>query len=168
MGVARICAAHGIRGEVRVEPLTDRPEERLSALRHCRLRHPTGGLDRPVEVLRARPGPRGLWLVQLAGCTDRNQAEALVGAFLEIPRASVAPLEPGRYYLFEVVGATVVEESGELVGQLEAVIRTGAHDVWTVRRPDGRELLVPAVRDVVRTVDTVARRIVVRLLPGME
>lgn len=165
VGVARVRAPHGVRGELRVEPLTDDPG-RLASLGPCRLRLPGGEL-RAARVVEVRPGPRASVLVRLEGVEDRTAAEALRGAYLEVPAGSAPPLPEGRYYVFQIVGCQVVDEGGALLGHIEEVLQTPAHDVWVVRRDRGR-LLLPAIRQVVQEVDVEAGRVVVRVPPGLE
>lgn len=168
VAVARILAPHGVRGELKVEPLTDEPQ-RLQELGACRLRWPDGRTE-PAWGAGARPGPRGSVLLRLRDVVDRNQAERMRGAWVEVADQQLRPLPEGRYYLFEVIGLPVVDERGELLGHLQEVRRSPAHDIWVValRRPAGKSLWLPAVREVVREVRPDLGRIVVRVPPGLE
>ena len=108
VAVGRIVRTQGRRGEVRVEPLTDAPE-RLAELRECWLVPPAAGERHDVEAV---------WfqgrvpVVKLAGSATMTDAEALVGRLLTIPRASVRPLPPDRYYAFDLVGCAVETPEG--------------------------------------------------------
>ena len=158
-----------MRGEVRAEPLTDEPQ-RLARLGPCRLRWP-GGAVQAAEAVGARQGPRRTWLLRFKEVTSRTQAERLRGALVEIPEDQVPPLPEGRYYLFQVVGLAVYDEGGRCLGTVREVWRSPAHDIWVVglpRRGRTRELLVPAVREIVRSVHPDQGRVVVRLPEGLE
>jgi 16S rRNA processing protein RimM len=117
----------------------------------------------PVEKLRRH---RGVLLLKLAGCDDRNSADELRGMLVQIPIGEAIPLEEGEYYDFQLVGVRVETESGEWLGQVVEVLKTGANDVYVVRGPWG-EVLLPAVDDVVLELDLELKRMVVHLLPGM-
>lgn len=168
VAVARVLAPHGVRGELRVEPLTDYPE-RLAELGACRLRWADGRVQ-PVWAEGARRGPGKSLLLKLRGIEDRTRAESLRGALVEIPEDSVRPLPEGHYYLFQIVGLPVFDEEGRLLGRVREIRRSRAHDIWVVslRAPRGRVLWLPAVREVVREVDLEQGRIVVRPPPGLE
>jgi 16S rRNA processing protein RimM len=117
----------------------------------------------PVESVRFHQGAA---LIKLAGCDDRNAAEALRGLLVQIPLEDAVPLEEGEYYYFQVVGVEVFTDGGEFLGQVVEVIETGANDVYVVQGPRG-EVLIPAVEDVVRHLDLTARRMVITPLPGL-
>jgi 16S rRNA processing protein RimM len=156
--VGRITAAHGIRGEVKVEPLTDFPErfERGSRL----------WLDgTPFDVERGRWQGRNV-ILKLHGIDSRTQAEALARKQLQAPEAMQIQDE-NVYYLHDIIGLRVEDRSGKQLGQLADVFSTGANDVYVVRGEQG-ELLLPALDDVVLEVDAKAGRIVVEVPEGIE
>jgi 16S rRNA processing protein RimM len=156
---------HGVRGELRVEIITDFPE-RLGQHDYFYLAHSDAPEDverYPVEEMRPH---KGALLLKLAGCDDRNEAELLRGMLVQIPFQDAVPLEDGEYYHFQIVGVRVETEDGEWLGQVEELLETGANDVYLVRGPRG-EVLIPAIEDVVRELDIEAKRMVVRPLPGM-
>jgi 16S rRNA processing protein RimM len=151
--------AVGLGGEVEVEPLGDNPArfEPGSLLRA------KGG---PRRVERAQPsGP--LWRVKLDGVDDRDAAEGLRGGYLEVDSAELPPLAEGAYYEWQLVGLEVVDGEGRRMGRLEEVLPYPANDVYVVSGPEG-EVLVPALRDVVREVQLEAGRMVVDLPPEEE
>jgi 16S rRNA processing protein RimM len=165
LAVGRVLRPHGIRGEVRVEIITDYPE-RLGQHACFYLALP----DSPeavrcyaVEKLRQH---QGVLLLKLSGCDDRNAADELRGMLVQVPLEKAVPLEQGEYYHFQLIGVRVETEDGEWLGQVAKVLETGANDVYVVRGPQG-ELLLPAVGDVVLDLDVESRRMVVRLLQGM-
>jgi 16S rRNA processing protein RimM len=153
--VARITAAHGIRGEVRAYPETDFPE-RLVAGRAVFV------AGRWTRLLGARPHRPPLWLLRLEGVDDRNAAEALRGAELQVEAADLPPLPPGSYYHHQILGLRVVTDEGRELGRVEGIRRTGSNDVYEVG-----PYLIPATREVVRAIDVAGGRIVVHPLPGL-
>ena len=165
LAVGRVSRPHGVRGELRVVLLTDYPG-RLGQHAYFYLASPDSPeivRRYPVEKLRRH---KKVLLLKLGGCDDRNGAEELRGQLVQIPTEEAVPLEEGEYYDFQLIGVKVEAESGESLGQVVEVLKTGANDVYIVRGSWG-EVLLPAVKDVVLKLDIEARQMVVNLLPGL-
>ncbi len=156
--IGRITTAHGIRGEIKVEPLTDFPERFQPGSRLW--------LDgTPYEVKRGRWQRRTV-ILKLRGIDSRTQAEALAGKALTAPEAT--PIEDQDvYYLHDVIGLRVEDTAGETLGKLAEVLSTGSNDVYVVRGERG-ELLLPALDDVIHEVDIAGGRIVVAVPDGLD
>ncbi|HET7340242.1 MAG TPA: ribosome maturation factor RimM [Methylomirabilota bacterium] len=162
--IGEVLRPHGLRGAVRVAPLTDRPE-RFDALQQCVLWNPhddSRSVRRVREVRRQADGV----LLSLEGCESPETARGLAGRLVALPRAEALPPPPGHVYPWQLVGCRVETEDGRAVGELSAVETSPAHDLWVVRG-DGREHLIPAVAEIVREVDVSARRIVIRPPEGL-
>jgi len=159
VAVGWVRGARGIRGELRVEPLTDFPERfQLGA---------TVWIDgKPYVVRLSRNLPPGL-LLQLEGVDSRPAADELRGHYLEVPDEQLAELNEDQFYRFQIIGLAVFDTSGAPLGRVEEVLQTGANDVYIVRNDDG-ELLLPAIDTVVKKVDVAGGRLVVELLEGLE
>ena len=163
--VGRVRRPHGIRGEVRVEILTDYPE-RLVQHDYLYLAHaqsPDEVERYPLEAVRPH---KGILLIKLGGVDDRDAAEELRGTLVQVPFEEAVPLEEGEYYHFQLIGMDVEMETGEWLGRVAEVIETGAHDVYVIRGPRG-EVLLPAIEDVILELNTKTRKMVVRPLPGL-
>ena len=165
LAVGRVLRPHGIRGELRVEIVTGYPERlgQHTDLYLASPARPEAARRYPVEAMRWH---RGVLLLKLGGCDDRNTADELRGMLVQVPIEEAVPLEEDEYYHFQIIGMQVETESGESLGQVVDVLETGANDVYVVRGPRG-EVLLPAVDEVVIELDLGSRRMVVRLLPGM-
>jgi 16S rRNA processing protein RimM len=145
--VALVRGVHGLDGAIRVEILTDRPEERY-APRSVLFRE---GSDRPLTVTRSSAiadGPG--WRLQFAEIRDRAAAEALRGAYLEIAAGPDAVLPRGAYFWHEVIGSTVTATDGTVLGTVRDVYRSGGAEVYVVDGGPYGEFDVPGVRDYVR------------------
>jgi 16S rRNA processing protein RimM len=159
--VGRIARAHGVKGEVSVLPLSEvvsryEPGSRLFAGEQG---------DRPLTVESTRRH-RARLIVAFEEVTDRTQAEGLGGAYLFVPAGSVPALPEGSFWPHELLGCDVVTEEGRALGTIQEVIHGPANDLWAAEGAAG-EVLVPALKDVVRRVDLAGRRIVVREVPGL-
>jgi 16S rRNA processing protein RimM len=161
LAVGLISRAHGVRGEVSVQPLSE-VEARFQA-GSVLLLGPAG--QKPLTVKSARPHRHRL-LVKFEEVGDREAAESLRGRVLLVRKQDAPPLSPDRYWVHQVVGIEVVTESGRSLGKVREVLHNPANDVWLVE-DCGREILIPALRDVVADVDPAARRAVIRETPGL-
>jgi len=149
---------------VRVLPETD-SLERFLGLKRAFLGRDDDDL-REVEVAWAKPRARDV-VVKFVGIDSSEEAEKLRDLRIWVPREEALPLEEDSYYIPDLLGMEVVTEEGEFLGTLEDVWSLPANDVYIVRK-EGKELLLPATGEVVREVDIGARRMVVRLLEGLE
>lgn len=164
MAVGRILKASGVRGEMRVLPLTDFPE-RFDSLAEVFLVE-KGRPARRVTVERARSQGR-FAVVKLAGVEDRRTAEGFAGATLEVGLDEAVVLPKGRYYVFDIVGLEAVTEDGRSVGRVKDVLKLPAHDVYVVENEAGEEIMIPAVETIVIRVDLRTRQMVLRPLEGL-
>jgi len=162
LAVGHIVGPHGIRGEVKVELLTDFPERFRPG---AQLYLGPAEDARPVQVEAARPH-KGMMLVKLAAVADRNAAELLRDQLLLIPEEQAMPLADNENYAHDLIGLAVETVTGEPLGQLTEILYTRANDVYVVTGPEG-ELLLPALRDVVLRVDLEAGRMVVAVPEGL-
>ncbi len=161
LAVGRVLRPHGIRGELRVEILTDYPEHLAEV--PCLY---VGESHTPYP-LRGFRFHKGAMLVRLEGCDDRNAAEALRGDYLYVALEDAVPLEEGEYYLFQLEGMEVFTEEGDRLGEIvEVIALPGANEVYVVHGPRG-ERLIPATREVVQALDLDAGRMIIRPLPGL-
>lgn len=157
--MGRVLGARGVRGELKVAVLTDFPERFQ--------RGATVWAAGEPRTVRGARNHLGALLLLLDGIDTREEAAALGGALLEVPEHTLAALEEGTYYRFQIVGLEVVTAAGEPLGRVAEVLETGANDVYIVRSEDA-ELLLPATEDVVRQVDVARGRMVVELIEGLE
>jgi len=160
--IGRVRGAHGLKGEVSVEPETD-IVERFKGLRQVLVRW--SGEIREIGVTSAR-GMGGDVLVKLEGTDDRGAAEALAGAELGVRRRDVWPLGGDTYYVFDVIGSRVVGDGGREIGRVEDVLRMPANDVFVVRTGKG-ETLIPATKNVIKRIDAAAKLVVIEELEGL-
>lgn len=144
--IGQIIKPQGVRGEIKVLPLTDDPE-RYYDLEYAYLDEKG---EKKVEVTGVRIR-EGFVYITLEGVTDRDQAERLRNLFLYIDRANAAPLPKGRYYISDLIGMKVVDEKGAEMGRLTDVMQAGGNDVYEVGGL--RAFRFPALKRVLRNVD---------------
>ncbi|HEU5271803.1 MAG TPA: ribosome maturation factor RimM [Jatrophihabitans sp.] len=156
LAVGRVGRAHGVRGDVFVEPWTDAPEERFAdgAVVYAGEQE-----RRPLTVAGAR-SHSGKLVLHFAGLDDRSAVEAIRGAVLVVPATDRPPLtDPDEFYDSDLVGLSVSTVGGTPLGPVTEVLHSPAGSLLVIDW-DGRELLVPFRREVVPTVD-LARRVAV-------
>ncbi len=155
--VGRIHGAFGVRGEVKLESLTE-PQGNLVRYQPWILRD-AAGREREVSGAKARVGGKGL-IGTLPGVEDRDAAEALRGAELFVPRSALPPPKDGEFYWIDLEGLRVENLDGVDFGKAAFVFSNGANDVLVVR--GDRERMIPWLRpDFVRELDFDAGRILV-------
>ena len=159
IAVGRINSTWGLRGHVKVTALSSNPQRfEPGAVLFVR-----GEPRRILEVVY----PRGYPCIVFEGYEDRTAADALRGALIEIAEEELPALPEGEFYVHDLVGLSVVEADGDALGELVEVLRTGANDVYLVRREGARDLLIPAIPAVILDVDPAAGRMRIELLPGL-
>lgn len=149
--VAEIARAHGIRGEVRLK-LYHEESDIFAQNPTIRLRNPEG-VERFVEIDHARNTNNGL-LVKFTETNDRNDAEALRGCILSVPRDEFPALDEGEFYACDVEGAQAMLPSGDIVGRVTGLVSYPTCDVLTVERTGGGKLEIPLIEQFVSSVDT--------------
>ncbi|NMB44888.1 MAG: 16S rRNA processing protein RimM [Firmicutes bacterium] len=163
--IGEITRPHGVQGAVKVIMHTDYPH-RFDSLAEVYV-----GRDdaEPQLVSFALAGRQeGQVICHLGGVESREAAEQLRGLLLMIPRDQVVDLPPGHYYIFDLVGLSVYTEAGEYLGRLKEVLQLGANDVYVVEAATReQDILLPAIEEVIVSVDLDRGRMLVSLLPGL-
>lgn len=157
--IGKIVGAQGIKGEVRVYPDSDFPERFEQPGQRWLLR-PNATEPESIELLSGRYlNGKGLYVLQLAGVDDRNQAEALRGAKLFVSANDRLPLEPGEFHVQDLIGLPVFDQATQnQVGIVKNLIPAG-NDLLEVVKADGAMVLIPFVEAIVPVVDLEQKRI---------
>lgn len=189
--IGKIVGVQGLNGEVRVYPSTDFPE-RFEEPGQRWLKYPNQSTPQPVELVQGRLiENKGIFVVQLAGVTDRNQAEALRGCVMFVPQGDRPHLEEDEYYIQDLIGLVAIDQrTGEEIGTVVEILTAG-HDILAIKpRVDSGEsldssetsetpatpskptkskpnILIPFVKEIVPIVDMTAGRIEINPPPGL-
>jgi 16S rRNA processing protein RimM len=153
--LGRVLGAFGVRGELKLQSFTD-PPSRLLKYQPWALVH--RGAEREVSQARGRDTAKGV-LLTLPGITDRDQADALAGAEVWVPRSRLPAPKPGEYYWVDLEGLRVVNREGVLLGTVSHLFETAANDVIVVGGE--RDRLIPFLDDYVLSVDFDAGQVTV-------
>ncbi len=150
--IGQIVRPHGVHGAVKLVPLTDDPR-RFSGLAEAFLEQ--DGAYSPIRVFDAGVRPDAVTL-RIAGVDTPEDAQELRGRYLCVDRAHAASLPEGSYFVCDLIGCEVFDSEGASYGRITDVLETGANDVYEV---DGGKLMVPALKRVLRSVDTARGRV---------
>ena len=158
--IGRVAGAFGVHGELKVLIETDFPE-RFSQLKRVFV----GGVEHEAESARLH---HGIALLKLRGIDDASRALEFQKDDVEVALEDAVVLPAGRYFVYQIEGLRVETVSGEDLGVIGAVWQTGANDVYQVLSPDKKELLLPAIPQVIKSVDLDRGLIIVELLEGLR
>ncbi len=163
INIGRVLKPVGLAGEIKVLPLTSFPDRFLS-LKQARIL--VGQNTQRFDVRSVRGDGRFFFFL-LAGVDSQEAAGRLRGGLIQIPEAERHPLPAGSFYQYEIIGLSVLTETGVPVGQVSEVIETGGgSDIYMVRSEAG-EYGIPALASVVRKIDLAGRQMIIRPMPGL-
>lgn len=154
--IGQVLKPQGVRGEVKVKPMTDDPR-RFLALERVFLREGDIYTSRSVRCTRVHDG---FAYLEFGGIVDREGAETLRDALLYVDREHAVSLPEDADFIADLVGCEAFDTRGERIGTLIDVLQPGANDVYVLDTPHG-EMLIPALKRVVLSVDVASRRIIV-------
>ncbi len=159
--VGEILKPFGFLGEVKVKVISDYPKQLI--------KHKTvyvGSDTRAFQVERARLHS-GYVLFKFAGYDSDASVAKLRGELVQIPVEQAAKLKKNQFFHHEIIGLQTVTTDGQALGAVEQILETGANDVYLVRTPEGKEILIPAIKSVIKKIDLDSKTITVELIPGL-
>ena len=184
--IGKIIKAHGMKGFVEAKSLTDFPERFKPGLRvyasdfdlsetgfdykFSKQSDTQGYLKSSVTRLRLeKVGAKGNnLLLKFQEVKNRREAENYKGHFLQVPITEAVSLPENAYWYHQIEGLKVATASGEIIGEITGILKTGSNDIYVVSRGrDKKEVLIPATKEVVKKVDLKNQRMVIEPLPGL-
>jgi 16S rRNA processing protein RimM len=161
--VGQIVNTHGVRGEVKVYPLTD-DLKRFDKLKFIFIK--SGEQYKKVQVLGVKY-VKAMAILKLSGIESMNDAEKYRDMYIYIDRENAIKLPEDTYFIADLIGINVVNGCGEPLGKITNVFSTGSNDVYEIKPETGKSFLIPAIGDVIKDVDITNRKMVVELLEGL-
>lgn len=161
--VGVITTTHGVRGEVKVYPTTE-DAQRFQDLDYVLL--DTGKDMRRLDIQRVKFF-KNLAILKFQGIDNINDIEPYKGRDLWIPREEGLELEEDEYYIADLLDMEVYLEDGSKFGILKDVMETGANDVYVVQTAEGKEVLLPAIKDCILDVDVEQNKMTVHMMNGL-
>jgi len=161
--VGKIIGTHGIKGQMKLHSFSGNADS-LSAVRSVTLKSPGGALQEfAIDCFKANAGK---FIIGLKGFDDINQVQQFLGSELCLKRGQLPGLEENEYYWSDLIGLQVFTDDGILLGSVADIFETGSSDIYVVRGEE-REYLIPAIADVIKSVDPAGGRIVITPLDGL-
>ncbi len=161
--VGVITSPHGVHGEVNVFPTTD-DAKRFLELKKLYIDTKKSIIECEIESVKFF---KNMVILKFKDHDDRNEMERYRNCDLLIDREDAVPLGEDEYFICDLIGLDIIDEDGNKIGVLRDVLTTAANDVYSVEKTDGKELLIPVIKDCVLNTDLENKTITVHLLPGL-
>lgn len=159
-----ITSTHGIKGEVKVFPTTD-DNNRFKKLKDCFVEYKNEMLPMKAKGCKFF---KNMVILHFEGMDDINEVEKYKQCKLYVDREHAVPLGEDEYFMTDLIGMQVVTDEGRQLGNLQEIIPTGANDVYVVADEDKKEMLLPAIKECILSVDMAKKLMTVHLMKGME
>ena len=161
--IGQIVNTFGIKGMVKVKPFTDNIE-RFNNLEKIYIKNKSGQTEYKIQEIKYH---KNMVLIKFEGIKNPEQADLLRNSYLIVDRETEEPLEPGRYYIVDMIGLDVFTDDNEYLGKLEDIYNTGSNDIYVVKNELGKQVLLPAIKDVIKNIDMDNKKVIVHLIPGL-
>ncbi len=158
--IGKIIGTHSNQGLVKIIPLTDFPDRFLTMDTMVLEKE---GKFKELKVEKTKWHQKYI-LVKFAGIGSMTEAEDLKGYIVKIGRDELTELPDNSYYIFDIVGLRVYDDSGAILGQVEDILQTGSNDVYVVGRAEKKPLLIPALKQVIKDIDIANGKMTVLLM----
>lgn len=161
--IGQIVNTFGIKGQVKVVPFTDNIT-RFDYLKNVYVKNKKETKQYEVEEVKYH---KNFVLLKFKGINWVEEAETLRDSFLEVERSDAIPLEEDTYYIVDLIGLEVYSDENKLLGKLEDIFNTGSNDIYVVKDELGKQILLPAISDVIKQINIEEGKIIVHLIEGL-
>lgn len=143
--IGKIGAAHGVRGDMKVYPLTDFPD-RFNTIKKAFID------DKEIDIISTRY-QNNFVVMKVKGVNSCEEVARYTNKLLKINRSDVPPLNEGEYYSFDIIGLKVINQDDVVLGEIIEILKTGSNDVYITKTLEGKQLLIPALKKVVTEIN---------------
>lgn len=161
--IGKIVSTQGNKGEVKVIPLTD-SIDRFKRLTDVFIGRENNRRLLKIDNLRI---DKNVVILKIEEIENIEKAKMIVGSFLEVKKSDAIKLPKDSYFIFDIIGLEVYTNDNEFLGKIEDVINTGSNDVYIVKNKNKKEILIPAIREVVKDIDLKRKRIIINVIDGL-
>ncbi|RPF56016.1 16S rRNA processing protein RimM [Aquisalibacillus elongatus] len=164
--VGKIVNTHGVKGEVRVIPITDFEERFEPGSTLYLFQHDQDQEPRKLVVSSHRKHKQ-FELLTFEGLENINDVESFKGSVLKIPESDLFELYESEFYFHEIIGCDVYNTDGDSIGKIKEILQPGANDVWVIERKGKKDALVPYIESVVKDVDIEGGKVIIEEMEGL-
>lgn len=161
--IGQIVNTFGIKGMVKIKPFTD-DINRFDRLETIYIESKKSRKEYEIEEVKYH---KNMVLIKFKGIENPEDANLLRESYLLVDRANEKPLEEGTYYIVDMIGLDVYTDENEFLGKLEDIFNTGSNDIYVVKNELGKQILLPAIDDVLKEIDMENEKVIVHLIPGL-
>lgn len=161
--IGQIVNTNGLKGIVKVKPFTDDIKE-FETFENIYVQKKAELMEFKIESVRYA---KNMVLLKLKGIDDIDAAETLRNLYIKVKREQLPKLQENSYYIVDLLECEVVTVDGEVLGKMDDVFNTGSNDIYVVKNEEGKQILLPAIKEVIRNVDIPNRKITVKLMEGL-
>ena len=161
--IGQIVNIFGIKGMVKVQPFTDDIEQ-FENLKTIYIKNKSEQKEYEIEEVKYH---KNMILLKLKGINNIEEANILRQSYLLKDREKEEPLKEGTYYIVDLLGLEVYDDNGNLLGTLEDIFNTGSNDIYVVKNELGKQILLPAISEVIKEIDIKNKKIIVHLIKGL-
>ena len=161
--IGQIVNTSGLKGILKIKPFTD-DIKKFSNLKTIYIKTKRGLTEFKIEQVRY---VKNMVMLKLAGIDTVEEAEKYRNLYIKILRDQEEELEEGSYYVVDILGCKVNTDANQELGKIVDVFQTGSNDVYVVKDEQGKQILLPAIKQVIKNVDIKNKIITVHLLEGL-
>ena len=161
--IGQIVNTSGLKGFLKVIPLTD-DITRFEDLKTVYIQEKKDLVEFKIQDVKYS---KNMVLLKLEGIDDIGEAEKFKNFYIKINRKDAVELEEDSYFIVDIIGCKVFTDENEFLGKVIDVFQTGSNDVYTVKNNEDKEILLPAIEDVIKDIDIANKKILVKLLDGL-
>ena len=162
--IGQIVNTFGIKGMVKIKPFTENTKKRFDNLKKVYIKTKKEKKEYEIEEIKYH---KEMVLAKFKGIETIEEAEKFRNSYLLINRENEKPLEKGTYYIVDMVGLEVYTDEGEKLGILDDIFNSGSSDIYVVKNELGKQILLPAIKEVIKNIDMENRKITVHLIKGL-
>lgn len=162
--IGQIVNTNGLKGVIKVKPFTDDIKE-FESFKSIYIQKKNELIEFKIEKVGY---VKNMVLLKLQGIDDINEAEKYRNLYLKVERKTLPKLPENSYYIADLQGCDVVTGEGALLGKVDDIFSTGSNDVYVVKDELGKQILLPAIKEVIKEVDIPNKKIIVKLLEGLR
>ena len=161
--IGQIVNTNGLKGVVKVKPFTDDIKE-FETFKNIYLQKKAELVEFKIESVRYA---KNMVFLKLKGIDTIEEAESLRNFYIKVDRDALPELEENSYYIVDLLECNVVTIDGENLGKMDDIFNTGSNDVYVVKNEEGKQILLPAIKEVIKDVDIPNKKITVKLMEGL-